>query len=514
MAKEFIVNTTSYETRVAILEDSGVAEIFIERKKDRGYVGNIYKGRVTKVLPGMQAAFVDIGNEKAGFLYVGDICDDKRAYEGFLEGEKDLSDEENEEELYNEEIPGKNLRKSESEPQIEDLLKNGQELLVQVSRDPIGTKGPRLTSYITLPGRYIVFMPTVDHIGVSRKIEDRNERFRLKKIISDLNPNNYGFIVRTVSDGRTEEEFKTDINFLMKLWESIKNKSENKTAPSLIHTDLDLILRVIRDLLTSDVDRVIIDSNEDYERCLKFVREYLPVYEDRIKKYEGTEPIFDAYGIEIEVDKALGKKVWLKSGGYIIIDETEALVSIDVNTGRYVGKKNLEETIIKTNLEAVKEIAYQLRLRNLGGIIIIDFIDMQKEDNRDKVFRALEHEISKDRIKTNILKISELGLVQMTRKRVRESLSKSLCQPCEYCDGRGMVKSATTICFEILRKISKELGKVSGRKVMVSVNPVIADKLYEEESKAIEELERIHRKKLVIKTDFDSHLEEYDIMVI
>ncbi|RMF93202.1 MAG: Rne/Rng family ribonuclease [Candidatus Schekmanbacteria bacterium] len=517
MSKQFIVNSTNYETRLAVLEEGNVVEIYIERKKERGYVGNIYKGRVTKVLPGMQAAFLDIGTEKAGFLYVDDICDDAEAYREFLETEESVFNNNVEEsELVEIETEPQFLkeRKKRSNVQIEDLLKDGQELLVQVARDPIGTKGPRLTSYISLPGRYLVLMPTVKHIGVSRKIEDRYERMRLKTIVEDLNKSNYGYIVRTVSEGKDEEEFISDMDFLTKLWKSISEKAEKRHSPGLIHSDLDLILRSIRDMLTMDVERVLIDSKKDYERCLKFVREFLPHYEDRIHHYESNEPIFDAFGIEVEIDKALGKKVWLKSGGYIVIDETEALVSIDVNTGRYVGKKNLQDTILKTNLEAVKEIAYQIRLRNIGGIIIIDFIDMQKEENREKVYKALEYEVSKDRIKTNILKISELGLIQMTRKRVRESLSKILCQPCEYCEGRGMVKSVDTVFFDILRKITRELSRVPHKKIMISVHPSIADKFYEEENHIIEDLEKTYHKKLVIKTDFDCHLEEYDIMTM
>lgn len=516
MSRQFIVNSANYETRLAILEESNVVEVFVERNKDRGFVGNIYKGRVTKVLPGMQAAFVDIGTEKAGFLYVDDICDDTQDYREFLESEEAVfnGDIGVPEILDAEPREDSGRRKRKSGVQIEDLLKNGQEILVQVARDPIGTKGPRLTSYVSLPGRYLVLMPTVKHIGISRKIEDRYERIRLKNIIGELNRAGYGYIIRTVSDGKTEEEFGSDINFLTKLWKSISDKSEKRHTPGLIHSDLDLILRTVRDLLTMDVDKVLIDSKDHYERCLKFVREFLPRFEDRISHYESNDPIFDAFGIEMELDKAIGKKVWLKSGGYIVIDETEALVSIDVNTGRYVGKKNLQDTIIKTNLEAVKEIAYQIRLRNIGGIIIIDFIDMLKEERREKVYKALEYEIGKDRIKANILKISELGLIQMTRKRVRESLSKTLCQPCEYCEGRGMVKSADTVCFEILRRISRELARMPGKKVMVSVHPTIADKLYEEENTAIEDLEKTYHKKLVIKTDFDCHLEEYDIMTM
>ena len=514
MTREIIINSTLQETRVAVLENNVVSEIFVERKKDKGIMGNVYKGKVTKVLPGMQAAFIEIGLEKAGFLHAGDICDDAGAYEKILDQEKDLTKDkiEVEEETFSdeEEFPVSKI----SSVQIEDLLKNGQEILVQVSREPIGSKGPRLTSYITLPGRYLVFMPTVDHLGISRRIEDKNERLRLKNIMNGLRTQNSGFIVRTASEGMTEEEFKSDIDFLTKLWETVQEKNEKRQAPSMIHSDMDLVFRVLRDLFTPEVERLLIDSKTDYERCLDFAEKYLPQYHTRIELYEGREPIFDTFGIEIEIDKALGRKVWLKSGGYIVIDQTEALVAIDVNTGRYVGKRNLEETILKTNLEAIKEIVYQIRLRNIGGIIIIDFIDMEKEESRDKVFHALENAIKGDRSRTNILKISELGLVQMTRKRVRESLSQSLCQPCIYCDGKGMIKSTTTTCYEIFREITRLALTDPGKKIMVSVHPDVADMLYDEESAGIEELERVFQKRIIIKTDFDNLIEQYDIVAM
>ena len=514
MGREIIINSTLQETRIAVLENNVVSEIFVERRKDKGIMGNVYKGKVTKVLPGMQAAFIDIGLEKAGFLHVGDICDDAGAYEKILDQEKDLTKEkiELEEETFSDEdeLPVSKV----SSVQIEDLLKKGQEILVQVSREPIGTKGPRLTSYITLPGRYLVFMPTVDHLGISRRIEDKTERLRLKNIMNGLRRPKTGFIVRTASAGMAEDEFKSDIDFLTKLWETVQEKNEKRQAPCLIHSDMDLVFRVLRDLFTPEVERLLIDSKSDYERCQDFAEKYLPKYNSRIELYESREPIFDTFGVEIEIDKALGRKVWLKSGGYIVIDQTEALVAIDVNTGRYVGKRNLEETILKTNLEAIKEIVYQIRLRNIGGIIIIDFIDMEKEESRDKVFHALENAIKGDRARTNILKISELGLVQMTRKRVKESLSQSLCQTCIYCDGKGMIKSITTICYEIFREITRLALTDPGKKIMVSVHPDVADMLYDEESAGIEELERVFQKRIIIKTDFDNLIEQYDIVAM
>ena len=510
MSREIIINSTSNETRIAVLENNLLSEIFIERKKEKGTTGNIYKGKVSKVLPGMQAAFIDIGMDKAGFLHTTDIADDANIYEKLMDEDKDISQDKIDEEIFEngEDVPIiKNLSL-----QIEDLLKKGQEILVQVSREPIGTKGPRLTSYITLPGRYLVFMPTVNHVGISRRIEDKGERARLKSIMNDLRTPNSGFIVRTASEGKSQDDFRSDMNFLKKLWETVQEKYDKRQAPCLVHADMDLVFRILRDLFTPDIEKILVDSKSDYERCLDFAEKYLPQHSDRVELYEGKEPIFDLFGIEIEVDKALGRKIWLKSGGYIVIDQTEALVAIDVNTGRYVGKRNLEETILKTNLEAVKEIVYQIRLRNLGGIIIIDFIDMEKEESREKVFHALENAIKGDRLRTNILKISELGLVQMSRKRVRESLSQSLCQLCIYCEGKGLIKSSTTICYEIFREIARVALSEPGKKIMVSVHPDVADMLYDEESAGIEELEKTYQKRIIIKTDFDNHIEQYDIV--
>src|SRR3989338_4873652 len=510
MSPEIIVNTNMRETRVAIMENGDISELYIERKKDEGIVGNVYKGRVVKVLPGMQVAFIDIGLGKSGFLYVSDINvpDTIEEYEKLAGEDISLNDEMVDES--EEEMPRETVQKLP----IEELLQEGQEILVQVSKDPIGSKGARITSYISLPGRYLVFMPSVEHVVISRSIEDESERRRLKKLLLELKPPGDGFIVRTASEGKDREEFIADIEFLTKLWNDIKQKSERVSAPVLIHQDLNLIFSSIRDIFKKNVDRLVIDSQEEYEKCIQFVNSYMPALKSKIDLYTGKDPIFDTYGIEIEIERALGRKIWLKSGGYIVIDQTEALVAIDVNTGRYVGKRNLEETILKTNLEAVKEIVYQIRLRNIGGIIIIDFIDMEKEESREKVFNALENAIKNDSQRTNILKISELGLVQMSRKRMRESLSQSLCQQCIYCDGKGLIKSSTTICYEIFREIARVAISEPGKKIMVSVHPDVADMLYDEESAGIEELEKICQKKVIIKTDFDNHIEQYDIVAM
>jgi ribonuclease G len=494
MANELIINVRSQETRVALLEDRVLVELYIERTKDRGIVGNIYKGKVVKVLPGMQAAFVDIGLEKASFLYVTDVYGGMEDYEemGF-QGE--------------EMTPYFN-----SSSQIEDLLSEGQEVLVQVSKEPIGTKGTRITSYISLPGRYLVFMPTLDHIGISRRIKDEKERKRLREIIQTLRPPSSGFIVRTASEGADPDEIRNDMEFLLHLWENILKKKESSNAPSLIHSDLTMVLRVIRDILSPQVNRIVIDSRDEYENIISFINTYMPKQKYEITLHEKQEAIFDAYGIEIEIDKILERKVWLKSGGYIVIDMSEALVAIDVNTGRFVGKRNLADTILKTNLEAAKEIAYQLRLRNIGGIIIIDFIDMEREGDREKVYQALEEAIKKDRQKTTIFKISELGLVEMTRKRTRESISRILGESCSYCEGAGLIKSKTTVCYDIFRDIERTSTALGGQNIMVEVNPEVADLLYEEERAGVEELERNLKKKIVIKSRPGFHQEQFNII--
>jgi ribonuclease G len=510
MGSEILIDTTSHETRVALLENGSVTELYVEREKDKGIVGNIYKGIVTKILPGMQAAFVDMGLRRAGFLYVADV----EAFDGGESLEKLIEDEPAEEDeklLADKRRPGRRLLDSP----IEELLQEGQEILVQVSKEPIGTKGARLTSYITLPGRYLVFMPMVDHIGVSRRIVNEEERQRLKEIVREAKQPGVGFIVRTVSEGVDRQELHSDMAFLSKLWEDVQKKAAALPAPALVHPDLNIILRTVRDLFTSEVDRLIIESPHDYETCLEFVRSYLPHLQPKIQLHQGKEPIFEAYGIELEIERALGRKIWLKSGGYIVIDQTEALVAVDVNTGRFVGKRNPEETILQTNLEAIKEIVYQLRLRNIGGIIIIDFIDMEREESREKVYNALLNALRSDRSRTRISKISELGLVEMTRKRVRESLGRVLCRPCPYCDGSGTIKSAATICYEILREIRRAATTLEKRrKIMVRLHPVVADMLLEEEGGFLESLEEVFQKQIIIKGDYDLHEEQYEVMLL
>tara|TARA_B100000315_G_scaffold115921_1_gene106320 strand:- start:2928 stop:4472 length:1545 start_codon:yes stop_codon:yes gene_type:complete len=514
MSSEIIINANPRETRVGVMESHAAVEFYIDHKRDEDIVGNIYKGRVNRVLPGMQVAFVDIGLGKAGFLYVSDvdILDIMEEHESLLT-KKANEDAEKEDINFQRRRTKKDFDRSYL---IEEVLQEGQEILVQVSKNPLGTKGARITTYITLPGRYLVFMPTIDHIGISRRIEDEEERKRLKKVIQDIRGTGAGYIVRTVGEGKNKEEFESDINFLGKLWSDIKNKAENSMVPALIYKDLDLIYRTLRDLFTQGVDQLIVDSPQVYQRCRDFADSYMPSFKSRVKLHNGKEPIFEAYGLEMEIEKALRRKVWLKSGGYITIDQTEALVAIDVNTGKYVGKENPEETILKTNLEAAKEIVCQLRLRNIGGLIVIDFIDMESDSSKEKVYQALEQAVKTDRSRTNILKISELGLVEMSRQRVRESINRILCQPCPYCDGKGSIKSSKTICYEVFDKIQRavENNNSNKKKILINVHPQVADLLLGEESACLDRMEGNLNKKIIVKADYDMHQEQYELTEI
>jgi ribonuclease G len=425
MTTEILINATSYEVRLALVEDGNLSEFHMQRPTEKGLMGNVYKGKVVRVLPGMQAAFVDIGLERTGFLYVDDVCVASSESSHYNPCITDCA---------NTHIRAQGLH-------IEDIIKEGQDILVQVSKDPIGTKGARLTCHITLPCRNLVFIPQTDHIGISRKIEDEEARNRIKSLIEDLRPLGTGFIVRTVAEHATREELEADMEFLMHLWDDIIDKAEHTESRSLIHKDLDIILRSIRDFFTMDVDSLIIDDPVAHEKILGHVKTFAPQLLDKISLYEDTTPLFEFYNIEVEISRAIEKKVWLRSGGYIIIESTEALSVIDVNTGRYVGKSDLNDTIFKTNMEAAIEIAYQLRLRNIGGIIIIDFIDMEDDNHREQLYTTFKEAVKKDKSRNNILKLSEFGLVQMTRKRNSENLHQLMCEPCHYCAGEGMVKS-------------------------------------------------------------------------
>lgn len=502
MRNELIINVTPTETRIARLEAGTISELIVERVQDAGFVGNVYKGKIVRVLPGMQAAFVEIGLERTAFLYVSDIAPEMALEELMA----------NEEESPADERPRLEKKHSRQIPQIQDLVKEGQEVVVQIARDPIGTKGARLTSHVSLPGRFLVYMPTVNHTGVSRRIPDEKERSRLKQLIEKSRPEGSGgFIARTMCEGATQKEISQDMEYLTKLWKEIESQKSNHSAPALLHRELSIVLRAVRDLFTPDIERIIIDSKEEMERVKNFIQSFLPHAGHVVEYYEGQEPIFDAFGLEIEVSRALGKKVWLKSGGYIIIEQTEALAAIDVNTGKFVGKRNLEDTILKTNLEAAKEIAYQLRLRDLGGIIILDFIDMERHANREKVYQVLKEELKSDRSKTTITKITELGLVEMTRKRTRESLSRLLCETCFYCDGRGYLKSRSTICHEIFRDLRRRMVDFIGDNILIKVHPSVAEILLDDEHAGLEDWEKRSGKKTSVKSCEDYHLEQFEI---
>ena len=503
MPNELIVNVTLGETRVARLENGVVTDLTIERKREEEVVGNIYKGRVVRVMPGMQAAFIDIGLERTAFLHASDVVRDLTRFEEEGEEKRDIDEDE-------EEPP--RPRRQQGDRSIENVLKDGKEILVQVEKEPLGSKGARVTSHISLPGRYLVYMPTVEHVGVSRRIGDASERGRLKDMIRRLKKGAGGFIVRTVSSGVTEREFGEDVDYLPGAWKEIERKAAPAKAPSLIHAELDVLSRVVRDQFTPDVDRLVVDSKEAYREICDFVDSFMPKGRDRVELYEGSEPIFDAFGIEIEITRALGQKVWLKSGGYIIIEQTEALTAIDVNTGRFVGRRNVEDTILKTNLEAVKEIVYQLRLRSIGGIIIIDFIDMEISANRTKVYNALKEALRSDKARTTISKISELGLVEMTRKRTREDLRRQLTNTCQYCEGKGYLKSPTTITYEIFRELVREAPELRGKQAMVLCHPSVAGVLYDEERAQLEELEARFGKRNHVKSMADYHLEQFDVV--
>jgi ribonuclease G len=503
--KKIIINDMPHETRVALVEDGNIVELFIERAGGTDNTGNIYKGRVQRVLPGMQASFVDIGLNQAGFIYVNDILTDNH-----LEVEVLFSDAGEQDALIlngsADQAPVKN------EVNIVDLITEGQEMLVQVAKSPIGTKGARITSHISLPGRFLVLMPSSNHIGISRRIEDEAERSRLKEMVRQLRKENLGYIVRTAAEGVGSEKMSQEMEFLNTLWSGILRKYQTAAAPSLIHRELDIRLRAVRDLLLHEAEKLIIDSMHGYQDILSFLDTLMPSLKSTVELYTGAEPIFDAFNLEGEISRALKKKIWLKSGGYIIIEHTEALVAIDVNTGRYVGKHNLEETILKTNLEAVKEIAYQIRLRDIGGIIIIDFIDMEKKSNQEKVFNALHEAFSKDRSKTHILPMSDMGLIQMTRKRIRKPLTRQLCEPCFYCEGEGHLLAGQTICYNIHREILRNSNDMLGEGLTLKVNPHIAELLHSEENHIITLIEKSIGKQITIYPDRKFHLEEFEIL--
>jgi ribonuclease G len=513
MTKEMIVSANGHETMVAILEDDLVAEVFVERERHRGVVGNVYKGRVSKVLPGMQSSFIDVGLERDGFLYVAEVID---TLEEFNKLASDDDDEPRE--------PGKKDSRGDRErtahQKIEELLKEGQEIIVQVVKEPLGTKGARLTSHVTMPGRFLVFMPTVDHIGVSRKIDAREERSRLRGIVREFREKHGftgGVIIRTAAGGRPKEDIVSDLEAFHKIWTEIRQRTESSRAPAVLFQEPSIVSRLLRDLLTEDYQAIRIDSPQEHQRVLELVERIMPSLAPKVKLYTKPFPIFEEYGVQAEIDKALKSKVWLKSGGSIVINQTEALVAIDVNTGRFVGKKSsgrLEDTIVKTNLEAVKEIVRQIRLRDLGGIIVLDLIDMEDKKNRQKVYQAVETELRKDRSPSKALQVSDFGLVIVTRKRVKQSLERVLTEPCPYCSGSGVIKSSSTICYEILSEVRKIGPDLNGHRLLLRVNPDIARALKEEERDVLKDLKQSIGKDVTVKSDVQLHHEQFDVMAV
>lgn len=492
MSEELLVNVTPTETRVAVVENGMLQEVYIERSASKGIVGNIYKGKVVRVLPGMQAAFVEIGLERTSFIHASDIS---------------VIDKE-----------GVEQRNAEV-PDIRSLVWEGQSLIVQVVKDPIGTKGARLTTQLSVPSRYLVFMPQTQHIGISQRIDDEIERARLKELVercsaADPSHSKSGFILRTAAEGVGEDELMADIKYFQRLWSALERKMKDRPAPSVIYEDLPLYMRTMRDLVRPDMEKIRIDSKESFNNVLQFAEDYIPELKNRIEYYPGERPIFDLYAVEDEIQKALGRKVPLKSGGYLIIDQTEAMTTIDVNTGGFVGHRNLEETIFKTNLEAATSLARQLKVRNLGGIIIIDFIDMQDIEHRRQVHRTLEKAMEHDYTKTVISGVSELGLVEMTRKRTRESLEHIMCEECPVCEARGSIKTSETICYEIFREILREARAYDNDKLMVLASQSVVDRLLDEESASVADLEEFVGKSIQFQVESVYNQGQFDVILL
>jgi ribonuclease G len=499
MRNEIFVNVSPRETRVAVREQDQITELHIERSVERGVVGGIYKGKVTRVLPGMQAAFVNIGLERAGFLYVSDYrpdLDDIDIDVGDNGGRRRSS----------------GAAQRGAGPQIQNLLEEGQEVLVQVAKQPLGTKGARITSRIARAGRHLVLMPWMNRVGVSRRIESDRERRRLRGVVERLRPRDLGFIVRTVSHGVGEADLKADIDYLSSLWAEVQQNRDARDAPSLVYEEPPLHLRLLRDLVTHETKQVLVDDEDAYGAMQAFAHQFMAL-RPRMHHHKGDELLFDAHRIESEISMALQRKVWLRSGGYLIIDQSEALTSIDVNTGRFTGGKsrNLEETILKTNMEAVREIVHQLRFRNIGGLIILDLIDMELAENREKVFRALIDALRDDKAKVNILKISELGLIEMTRKRTRENLVQQLCEACDYCEGRGYLPSARTVAYEILRALPKAARHLRGQVMRLAAHPDVIEILGSEEADVIAKLEEKIGRPIEMMPEPRFHREQFEI---
>lgn len=489
MSAEILINVTPSETRVALVENGILQEVHIERQARRGLVGNVYIGKVSRVLPGMQAAFVDIGLEKAAFLHASDI----------------ITHIDHIEELDRDQIPP---------PDISQLVRQGQHIMVQVVKDPLGTKGARLTTDITIPSRYLVLMPRSNHVGISQRIESEQERDRLRNAVAGFCSDDIGFIVRTAAEGAAEDDLHQDADFLRRLWEKIQERKQKKSKGGILYEDLNLAARVLRDFVGVELERVRVDSRLSYNQLQDFVSEFIPHLAERLEPYEGERPIFDLFDVENEIQRALDRRVQLKSGGSLVIDQTEAMTTIDINTGAFVGHRNLEETIFNTNTEATQAIARQLRLRNLGGIIIIDFIDMQNEDHKRRVLNSLELALAKDRVKTSISGFTSLGLVEVTRKRTRESLEHVLLSECPVCKGRGSMKTVETVCYEIMREIVRVNRAYAADKFVVYVSAVVAERLLNEESQALAEVEVFVGKQIKVQVEPLYHQEQFDVVMM
>ena len=495
---EYIINVSPLETRIALLENKRLVELRVEREEERSLVGNIYKGRVDSIVPGIQAAFVDIGLQRNGFLYVGDIAG--------AEGTGDFDFEDGDR-------PQRSRSRGRRRPSIEKLLKKGQSIMVQVQKDTLGTKGVRLTNYATLPGRYVVLMPTVQHIGVSRKIEDPKERDRLKSTLRSFRRNRkYGLIIRTAGEGKPKEEIIADLKYLNKAWDKIKRKMEQAKKAALLHEDLSPVLRAVRDTFTEDIGRLTIDNQALYQEILEFLNLYAPRLKRRCRLYSGKRPLFNRMGLENEIEGALHRKANLKSGGHICIDMTEALIAIDVNTGKFTGKRRLEDTVFKTNIEAAEEIARQMRLRDLGGIIVVDFIDMELESNKRKLLKRCQESLRNDRAKTSVSDIGELGMVEMTRKRVKSNLVRALSQTCPYCEGDGMVHSVTTMTADVLRRLQNLFCDSKEKNVIVQVHPDLSRRLRRENKDLVDQLAKDFKRVISVESVSDFHIHEIKVL--
>ena len=497
MSEEILINVTPRETRVAVVENGMLQEVLIERASRRGYVGNIYKGRVLRVMPGMQAAFVDIGLERAAFLHASDIL--RPMVEDSVEGESGEP----------------TAPAPTTTPPIGELLREGQDLIVQVVKEPIGSKGARLTTQLSIPSRYLVLLPYGRVLGISARIESDEERARLKGIMAELiEPMPLGYIVRTNAEGQPREALAKDVAYLGKVWNAIRSGMGEARVGACVYEDLSLPLRCVRDYMREDVEKLRVDSRESYERIRRFVSRFIPELAERVEHYPGERPIFDLYGVEDEIQRAMQKQVPLKSGGYLVLDQTEAMTTVDVNTGAYLGHRNLEDTVFRTNLEAAQAAARQLRLRNLGGIIIIDFIDMADAEHRRQVLRQLEKSLAHDHTKSTVYEFSPLGLVEMTRKRTTESLERQLCEPCPTCSGRGSVKTAETVCYEIFREITRAVRQFDAEKLLVLASNRVVSRILEEESGAVAELEEFIGKTIRFQADEHYAQEQYDVVLL